>query len=89
MEEMKAAVEVDAEAQVEVSKECLEGVRGIGIDVSEPGCNEWGVFDGVEDLGEVWVGQFEVFGVCDCSLVGCDYGMVEVVGDAVCVYVVC
>ena len=46
------------------------------------------MFGVVEDLGKVWVGQLEVVGVCYRSLVGCDYGMVEVGGDDACVYVV-
>ena len=46
------------------------------------------MFGVVEDLGKVWVGQLEVVGVCGCSLVGYDYGIVEVDGDDAYVFVV-
>ena len=41
LEGAEAAAEIDVEAQVEMSKECLEGVLGIVINVSAPGYNEW------------------------------------------------
>ena len=56
--------------------------------MSEPGFGEGCIFGGLKDLGKVWVGQLVVVGVCGCSLVGCDYGLVEVGGDDACVDVV-
>ena len=88
LEGVKAAVEVDTEAQVEVCEECFEGFGGIVVYVSEPGFDKGCMFGGLKDLGEVWVCELASVGKCGCSSVGCDYGEVEMGGDDACVDVV-
>ena len=53
--------------------------------MSEPGFGEGCMFGGVKNLGKGWVCELVVVGVCVCSLVGCDDGLVEVGGDDACV----
>ena len=88
LEGVKAAVEVDMEAQVEVSEECFEGFGGIVVYVSEPGFSEGCMFGVLNYIGKVKVCQLVVVGEYGFGLVGCDYGVVEVGGDDARVYVV-
>ena len=62
LEGMKAAVKVDAEAEVEVCEKCLEGFVGVVFDVYVPCVEEGCMFFFVEFLSDLWVGEVVVLG---------------------------
>ena len=89
LEGVKAAVEFDSEAEVEVWEKCLEGFVRVVVDVYVPGLEEGGVFCFVEFLSNFEVGEVVFLGECSGVLVGCGDGFVKVGGDDACVDVVC